>query len=383
MTSLPSLSEFLKTVTLKDFSKVTLGNPAGDADSIVGAIALAYIDGNSVPIISIPHQDLSTQRPETKYLLTNLAKIELLDLTAIDNETLPESTNVSLVDHNVLTLDRKWEVRSILDHHLDEEHHMDTCDERIIAFDKKTSTALVASSCTLMTERFLSLYPKQDFPPSLAILLLGVILIDSVNLNQKAGKVTPRDEEAVQALMQHTDWSALDLPSELLNESLPDCTKIFDTLQSQKFHPNFWNGLSVKQALKLDYKSFSSGDKAFGISSVLQAMPDFMQRAQILESIQKEQLLQGLEFLAIMHFSIVDDTPMRQITLIAANRDLLELILHFMKAEGSLQVEEVDYHQKHDTSLHMICLDQENSKASRKQVAPLLMEFFKQQASKL
>ncbi len=67
--------------------------------------------------------------------------------------------------------------------------------------------ALVASTCTLVAERYLGLSSSSSSSPSLlttpvALLLLGVILLDSVCLDGRAGKVTQRDEEAARALME-------------------------------------------------------------------------------------------------------------------------------------------------------------------------------------
>jgi len=64
--------------------------------------------------------------------------------------------------------------------------------------------ALVASTCTLVAERYLSLSSSSSSPLTtpIALLLLGVILLDSVCLDGRAGKVTPRDEVAARALME-------------------------------------------------------------------------------------------------------------------------------------------------------------------------------------
>jgi len=76
--------------------------------------------------------------------------------------------------------------------------------------------ALVASTCTLVAERYLghpsSSSSSSSFSPysssssllttPVALLLLGVILLDSVSLDERAGKVTPRDEKAARALME-------------------------------------------------------------------------------------------------------------------------------------------------------------------------------------
>ena len=399
MSTIPSVSEFLKTTSLSEGATLTLGNPAGDADSIVSAIALAYIDSTqtnnpTIPIVSIPHEDLKTQRPETKYLL-QLAGIDLDDLIAVDHSSLPNQASVLLVDHNQLTLNDKseWKVTQILDHHLDEGAHTDTCsslEHRNIAFDSASSKALVASTCTLLVERFLANNNKDEtsFPPSLSILLMGVILLDSINMLPQAGKATPRDHAALQALQTQTDWTLLkSLPTEVLGDGTVSVASnpknLFDTLQNQKFSAEFWDSLTSLQALKLDYKSFSIPSLAtssFGVATVLQNRQDFLKKPQLLEAIVSPTF-EGLEFFGIMYFAVENETPVRSMTLASPNCDLLEGLVAFLEQEGSLQVEKAGKITSDDenTKLYSVHLNQGNAKASRKQVVPILMEYFKQQ----
>jgi len=88
---------------------------------------------------------------------------------------------------------------------------VDTCSDprdRTIAFDDDKQAAAVASSCTLVAERLRKVWRTDvdgdgddgimdmeslPYPASLGTLVLGVILLDSVNLSPEAGKVTSRD----------------------------------------------------------------------------------------------------------------------------------------------------------------------------------------------
>jgi len=183
-----------------------------------------------------------------------------------------------------------------------------------------TATPLVASTSTLVAERWresimamlmeVEKENKDDsddhnlishdyyYPAEVGILLLGVILLDSINLSVSAGKVTDRDRNAVADLIAHTDWSTLApatrqtlhlpvLPSsedESSAESSADettttntpswtataedndhdnteqrniiinTTLLFDVLQESKFNTTFWASLSIADALRLDYK---------------------------------------------------------------------------------------------------------------------------------
>jgi len=310
----------------------------------------------------------------------------LNDLVAIDSSHVPTRASVSLVDHNSLTISDKpdWTVTTILDHHVDEGQHMGSCSSpanRIIAFDSARSAALVASTCTLMVERFPVAEP---FPPSLAILLLGVILLDSVNLSPKAGKVTPRDEAAVQTLLDRTNWSEIHLPNAILTDGgLPDTTKLFDILQNQKFHPEFWNSLTLLQALKLDFKAFGIvSNGSFGVASVLQSMNDFMEKHNWMNSLDStcQEFVNSFEVFVIMFFSFSnsdgkDTGPQRQLALLAKSEESLKKVANFLKQDTALQLEEVKRSESND--MYLLGFKQGNPKASRKQVAPILMNYFK------
>eukprot|EP00934_Nitzschia_sp_Nitz4_P002689 Nitzschia sp. Nitz4//scaffold272_size25479//9754//11040//NITZ4_008308-RA/size25479-processed-gene-0.10-mRNA-1//-1//CDS//3329545222//2679//frame0 len=417
----PSVADFLQQVnTLHPVQAIALGNPAGDADSLISAIASAYIDtvlqeSPTLPLLSIPLVDLRTQRPETKYLL-QVAGVSHLDVfkDVQDDQLLATPLAVTLVDHNQLTLPATvpWKVHAINDHHYDEGAHLDTCglvedattaascappttttSQRVVAFDADTSSALVASTCTLLVERWRRL-TEAPIPPSLAILLYGVILLDSINLLPQAGKVTPRDQAAVQYLQTEIHWNAVSgsLPQELqtATNTFPDPTKLFDTLQNQKFHPDFWAGLTAAQALRLDFKSFSSSTgtngendaRTFGVSTVLQPMKVFLTKSEIWEAMAHYCLPTGeADFFGIMFTSIQDGVPERQLLLASLNRERLVSLIQFLESNGFLQIHGMEWHSQETSSgeLHVVQMEQANSKASRKQVAPVLMDYYKQQ----
>ncbi len=132
-----------------------IGNEAGDADSIISAITLAYVESSqeeieSTPIVSIPKADLTTQRPEVSLLMemagivnasSNLIFVDdpLIQHDAIDSK-------VTLVDHNILAekfQGKNWTVMEIVDHHQDEGLYFETCsgNDRTIAFVNDTLLA--------------------------------------------------------------------------------------------------------------------------------------------------------------------------------------------------------------------------------------------------
>ena len=139
----------------------------------------------------------------------------------------------------------------------------------------------------------------------------------------------------------------------------------------------------IRQAKKLDYKSFgvpNQPSSSFGVSTALQSVDGFFQKPQILESIQSSSFA-DLEFFGIMFCSVEDETPQRQMALASPDLDLMDDLVAFLEEEGSLKVKVVD--RKHEKNLHVVYLDQGTATASRKQVVPILMEYFKKKNPEL
>jgi exopolyphosphatase len=377
-----------------------IGNPAGDADSIICALGLAYEESvwnkaSILPVVSISKHDLTTQRPETTYLL-ELAGIPVDSLVCIDDPNLPTTADVTLVDHNHLQVQRDWHVVEILDHHLDEGAHEDVLgDKRAIAFSGTQAT--VASCTTLIAERYLAHMqassPSSLIPTSLATLLLGVILLDSVNMSPEAGKGTNRDAAVIQSLLQETDWSAfvnnpmlMDVMSQ--DSTTPDTKKFFEALQYQKFNPKFWDKLSVQDALGLDYKEFTGGadTSKFGVATVLQSMEDFVQKEDLLQSIQEYMKAQDVGLLGIMFAVSNDQDKLSRQLAICGPPELCKSMVDFLQhVDRGLDLSEArnDLFNPTDSVIKVILMDQGNVAASRKQVAPTMMNYWKQDLPKL
>ena len=143
----------------------------------------------------------------------------LLTQTETEDGASCESSplSISLVDHNRIRsslrhLDGK--VVEILDHHVGEGYHADAVPEgsgaRNVAF--RGRDALVGSACTLVAERMLQA-GTATLDPSASLVLLGVILLDTMDMSPEAGKGTDRDLAAINALLDRTDWSMLDTDS--------------------------------------------------------------------------------------------------------------------------------------------------------------------------
>lgn len=376
------------TISLADFlvhrrsklDHLVIGNEAGDADSIVSAIGLAYVEQTKTPVVSIPKADLTTQRPET-FLLLQWAGVDPSWLLYIDDEAIQSAQGVAvtLVDHNRLTIDKDWTVEEIVDHHSDEGQHLDTCQLRDIAFNG--DQALVASTCTMVVERLKELH-KPPYPSSLSVLLLGVILLDSVNMSPKAGKGTARDVAAIQTLLDDTDWTTLSPKAQealALTDTKPSTDVVFERLQQAKFDASFWQSLSVRDALRLDYKAFSVGDNVFGVSTVLLPLQDFINKSDVMPAVDAYMNDVGVNLLGVM-LTFTDDRGHlhRQLMFVSKDSFPLENMVDFLEQQETLQLSKVDAKVEEVDSVELSCFDQGNSKASRKQVAPILIQYFEQ-----
>jgi exopolyphosphatase len=387
------LAEQKSTFEISSQKHLIIGNPAGDADSIISALSLAHVDHQlsltkKVPIVSIPRADMALRR-ETVLLLTLLGIDIEESLLYLDDlpTAADEGSTITLVDHNQLVYPSlaNYEIVEILDHHFDEEAHPQVTEEqRNVAFSD--DQALVASTCTLVAERLLAAgAADKTIPADLSFALLAVILLDTVNMSPAAGKGTARDEHAMTALVQQTDWSSMLLPNSgairdfFTTDGEPDKTKLYDYLSQSKFDVEFWKSLSVTDALRLDYKQFTtapSGD-AFGAASVLLPLSDFLAKpnweAQMLQYMTDCQI----PLLAVLSMVIVDDAPQRSMLICGStnNGELVEAMVNHLERTGSLQLQPISASTSSEKlTVHQFV--QGNARASRKQVVPIMLDYY-------
>ena len=286
---------------------IVIGNEAADADSIVSSLTYAFLrqwqsaqpavssSSSLVPPLCLPVVPVTSISRGQMYLrrdvqlLLKEADLDLTDLIAFD-EYVGDGTSsggdrqlprdVVLVDHNlvanvlcgVLELDTDRQeaagiVKEIVDHHKDEGRYMRSAVVRDIAYDAVSGKAEVASTCTLVAERYLDAANAAALTEDIATLLVAVIAVDSINMDPAAGKGTPRDLRAMTEL-------AARFPS-------VDRNKLFELMSNAKLDPLFWESLTAKDALEIDYKEFagtsaptgrrgSFRETQFGMSAVLQ-----------------------------------------------------------------------------------------------------------------
>merc|ERR1719223_1716895 len=285
-----------------DAANVTLvaGNEASDADSIVTAQVYGYLkhhmaadgDGPVVPVVACNREDV-TLRKETTLLLERCG-VDYNHLVFLDDpgtdKLLARVSRVVLVDHNKAMgpLDALSDkVVEIRDHHKDLSAHPNATGAlRDIAFEGDSATA--ASACSVITEAYLAAERGRELLArdngAAARALLGVILIDSANLDPAAKKVCPRDTAAAAELMKHA-------PS-------PAQADLFAMLDRAKFDAGFWDGLSLQQCFRYDYKEFRSSGKKYGLASCLCALEVLAGKPGWSEEIKKHAA--GLDMFGVL-----------------------------------------------------------------------------------
>ena len=436
-----TIASYLESIAanfpVSDGTKVNIimGNEAGDADSIVSSLALSQVnkiisDKNanasadscttssttssttsetlSLPLASIQRNDLPLRRDVV--LLLQMAAINSEKIVYLDDDTFTSvaqnkdiQKEITLVDHNKIRSDLaellQDHVVEILDHHQDEGAHGSsvTTDRRKIAFQDQV--ALVGSTCTLITERLMEigfgLDESEKLDAGLGVMLLGVILLDTMNMSKEAAKGTARDERAIEFLMEQTEWGALPIDNDDIKSKIygndcildggqpPSRSHLYEYLRDSKFDKSFWESMSPRDALRIDYKRFEPPTGAcdtFGLSSVLLSMEKLVAKKEFYQDAMDYMEEANVDLLGVLTMVIVDDTPQRELLLVGNTdrvRNMTEFLLNDEAAAQlkieSILVSEVDVFISVGDGLSVSKLKQGNPKGSRKQVAPLMM----------
>lgn len=356
------LNDFLKSawsgLNQDQTITIVMGNEAADLDSMASALTYAYflkerkLAENPVPLINIPSGDFKL-RTEAVFLFKeaginpqNLISVEDIDLDTLNNNG---NLRIVLTDHNKLGSHQekyKDAVIEILDHHADEGEY---------SSNVKADIRPVGSACTLVAERYLAEAPEL-LNESTGTLLLGTILLDTVDLDPEAGRVKPEDEKAAFALIKKLDLNRKDL---------------FNKLQFEKFNVS---SLGSYDLLRKDYKEWDLGGKRCGIGSVLLPVSEWLKKDEdIVASFEKYRKERKLDVLISMN-AFTKPSFTRNLIVYVPDEMLRKKLIDFM--EGSdLGLEKIDSSAVKDNALLNV-YNQKNLGISRKKLQPLLKGFF-------
>jgi exopolyphosphatase len=397
-----------------------LGNEAADADSTFSALCYGYHcwlqanlnsprmsaqDQVFLPLTFVRAEDLSL-RAELQIILNkvhlNTKDLLLTEqfLSSSKNITsckLEEATKVriTLLDHNSLSSqfasvlekvvgNERMEVIEIIDHHHDEQMHLHVQGgKRNIAFENEPDMkALVGSCCSLIHETVSASDSKLQLNREMAWPLLGVILLDTINMDPVANKGTSRDQQALRGLQEVLGMDSMQVKT------------FFDELSNAKLDPKLWDSLTVTEALRFDYKKFPAVNQSsqrtisIGFSSVLLPLESFCAKENLQMSILEFMEKCQVESLIVMSFyqEIETNKPMRELMVVEKSSNstatvtatatlsaYLETCVDLQLTRLSSSTTLPDFT---DIGCVMNVFNQGNVKASRKQVAPIVVEYF-------
>lgn len=345
-----------------------------DLDSIASAIGYAVLssDTKTIPLVQTPRGSLHL-RPEN-LLAFSLASLDSdVLLTSSEMPVLPENQLLKyvLVDHNSLLSSCHGEVVAVLDHHDDEKKYMEA-NPRVIK--------PVGSCSSLVTTQFTDLWKQDssDHLHSVAILLLSALLIDTGGL-KSGGKATPTDYEAARLLVPHTGLATTSsmvniegrLPSELgqLSRQLASAKSSVGTL-------------SVKDLLRRDYKEYLIAELRVGLSTVPTGLKPLVKRntTEFWNEVDGWMDDQRLDVLGVLttYRSAKRGKHRRQLLFIvrSGHAEVEEKLFRGIGSDGELQCEERRIAGL--GSRRARCWRQNNVKATRKVVAPLVKRLLEQ-----
>ncbi len=267
----------------------------------------------------------------------------------VDFDKLMEKAKLVLVDHNKLASNLEKhndQVVAVLDHHKDEGLYS-AADPRIIETIGST-TSLVAGEFN----RF-----NDEINRSLAVLIAGTILLDTVNLDDEAGRVTEADKEI----------AAQVLPLCPLSQQ-----EFFDNVQKEKFNVA---GLSTNDLLRKDYKEWQFATMKCGIGSALLPVSDWSEMDKDLAAgFAAFSKKQDLDVLLSMN-AYTNPGFHRDLVLFCKSKDAHDALLSYLQEKG-LDLTPLDLPvQKQGDSGFVGFYKQGNPGVSRKKLQPLLADF--------
>lgn len=339
--------------------RFVLGNESADLDSMASAVACGYFltelapDGGApfVPLVNVPRADYKL-RTEAVFLFDAVGigpeRLTFIDEVDLDALRAGGELQLVLVDHNVLAAGQAAladAVTGIIDHHKDEGGHPGLA-LRIVA--------PVGSAATLVAERLLE-HDASRVEAGLAKLLLGTILLDTVNLDPAARRATASDLAAAAQL-----------------ESIcgADRGALFERLQFEKFNVAT---LDTADLLRKDYKAYRFGEVRCGIASVLLPVAQWLEKDPgLATSLATFARAQDLDLLLAMN-AYTDPEFRRELVVWSEDAALRRRVLEFLRA-GDLGLAPIEG-ENAPGNPEVALFSQANAAYSRKKLQPLLQDF--------
>lgn len=340
---------------------VVLGNESCDLDSAVSAIVYAFLlhsiqNGEEamgvVPVLNIPAADYPLKTEVTHWLQKHgIFQNSLIFRDEVNLSRLQEggSLRLTLVDHHVLPPADAYlqsSVVGVLDHR-PLEPNAPTCEAGRMIVEP------VGSCCTLVAEQVLARNPAL-LDPVTASLLYGTIILDTVNLNPAAKRVTPKDVEVSTQLAR-------------LMSPPPSSTEVFQELTGAKADVS---GLTCDQLLRKDVKVATGGGLCVGVASVPLRVAEVLAKSEGGRCLAEHIAARGYQMLLLLGITITQETVTRDLAVYCPDAHLRQQVVSALMEgqEGVLQLSP----QECEGVESCVAFRQGNSGASRKVVLPIL-----------
>lgn len=213
-------------------------------------------------------------------------------------------------------------------------------------------------------------------------LLLGVILLDTVNLDPKYKKVTPKDIDYAKKLskaLQFDDNKQVKFCFNKFRILIPYSIKktLFEELQGKRFDVS---SLSTYDLLRADYKQWKMNQVVVGISSCKRSFAEWFEKdPDITRDAERICTNFKLDILFIMtQFMDSKNEMRRELGIFTKKKDLHDNVVTFLMTTD-LKLEAIETQKSQTLSQNekiITFYTQKNVGLSRKQLQPFLDSFY-------
>lgn len=357
------LAECKHDLTKKFVCHVVISSEAADLTSMASSIMYGLYSSvcNSddynkfIPVINIPRSDF-VLRHGTAYLFdaVGIDVAALLFIDEIDLGRLYSGNRLKLVliDHNVVAGGQALYagvVEAIVDHH---------DDAGLYAHARPRTIEPVGSTATLVADAILRHRPEL-IDAGTATLLLGTILLDTVNLSRDAKRVTPKDEA---------------IANRLRSIAGSDPNALFEKLRAERFN---LSSLRTDDLLRKDYREWQTATARYGMSTVLTPLSSWIAKdPDVLAGLDVYLRSRALDCLVAMlaYTDAADGKFHRELAILVPDQALRTCLVTLLQstALGLRQFDPPDL----PPSERLVFFHETDPSVSRNRLQPVLHRFF-------
>lgn len=305
-----------------------VGNQAGDADSVVSALAAAHLlnhtqskSGDEIQpkcraLVSFPRRDLRLRGDVVK--LFRLAGWEfephdpMMPKGLLFLDEVHDVKDVVLTDANVVGVHLKQfgdvKVKAIIDHHRDEGSFLDA--------KPRLVDEAAGSTCSMLANEILSV-SHVSCPQSLCVLMYGVILLDTRNFS--GGRHSDLDVKALELLSKQ-------IPADLIKNQ----DRIYKDLMDAR---NDISHLTVPELFRLDYKEVNEHGERLGFSTLFDTVSRLVDPSRKVEEAMIELMDEKMLSALFAITSVEADSERRGFLLCSREAKLADGIVEGLKAK--------------------------------------------------